>query len=315
MPQSQTWDCTIRTCKVSQFNHPCHPQGLAHKHYTTDRYIWVPTPGYKKHDRASTRRLFQSLPAEDCISVHLFYWYGWSLSSVEQQYSCSTGEKDNGLCSAHWLRRCKPCLREDAGWHFAQVPRNVPSRGCSYRTDIRTVAWKPVEHIAFLIKPCQTLKVLPDFEGVSTAGIDTQQELSWCSINTSLPLLAKFCFPKRHHTQSHREYVPPAVAWDDSHVSRRAWRPAQEHRPVLENGSVRVRQFPGSADVDNPAAKMIDCLEENFVRMSCSGLILDTTKIAEHSATLRDLRLVSCELVRKYVRAWKEMGFLRIWVL
>jgi hypothetical protein len=74
----------------------------------------------------------------------------------------------------------------------------------------------------------------------------------------------------------------------------------------------RVRQFPGSADLDNPAAKLIDFLEENFVRMSCGGLILDTAKSAEHSATLRNLRPVSCELVRKYVRAWKEMGFLRI---
>jgi thioester reductase-like protein len=29
--------------------------------------------------------------------------------------------------------------------------------------------WNPVEHLAFLIKSCQTLKVLPDFEGVCSS--------------------------------------------------------------------------------------------------------------------------------------------------
>jgi nucleoside-diphosphate-sugar epimerase len=72
----------------------------------------------------------------------------------------------------------------------------------------------------------------------------------------------------------------------------------------------RVRQFPGSADFHNPAAKLIDFLDTQFVRMSCGGLILDTAKSTEHSETLRNQRPVSCELVRKYIRAWKDIRFL-----
>jgi hypothetical protein len=73
----------------------------------------------------------------------------------------------------------------------------------------------------------------------------------------------------------------------------------------------RVRRFPGSVEADNPAARLVDFLDTHFVRMSCGGLVLDTAKSREHSGTLRREEAVSTELVRKYVRAWKDMGFLR----
>jgi hypothetical protein len=73
----------------------------------------------------------------------------------------------------------------------------------------------------------------------------------------------------------------------------------------------RVRQFPpSSADIDNPAARLVEFLEAHFVRMSCGDLILDTAHSREHSETLRNSRPVSKELVAKYVQAWKDMGFL-----
>jgi len=72
----------------------------------------------------------------------------------------------------------------------------------------------------------------------------------------------------------------------------------------------RVRRFPGSVELDNPASRLVEFLDQHFVRISCGGLILDTTKSTEHSATLRDEGIVSNELVRKYVNSWKEIGFL-----
>jgi len=73
----------------------------------------------------------------------------------------------------------------------------------------------------------------------------------------------------------------------------------------------RVRRFPGSMEADNPAGRLVEFLDRHFVRMSCGGLVLDTAKSREHSATLRREEAVSAELVRKYIRAWKEAGFLR----
>jgi hypothetical protein len=72
----------------------------------------------------------------------------------------------------------------------------------------------------------------------------------------------------------------------------------------------RVRQFPGSVDLDNPAGRLVDFLEKNFVRMSCGDLVLDTAKSTEHSETLRNLGPVDGDLVRKYVHSWKTTGFL-----
>lgn len=72
----------------------------------------------------------------------------------------------------------------------------------------------------------------------------------------------------------------------------------------------RVRNFP-SSETENPASKLVDFLDEHFIRMSCGGLILDTTKSREHSQTLANEGPVSADIVRKYVHTWKEMGFLK----
>ena len=71
-----------------------------------------------------------------------------------------------------------------------------------------------------------------------------------------------------------------------------------------------VRQFPGSTEKDNPAAMLIDFLDTHFVRMSCGELILDTKNSREHSTTLAGEGPVGADLVRKYIRAWKDRGFL-----
>lgn len=71
----------------------------------------------------------------------------------------------------------------------------------------------------------------------------------------------------------------------------------------------RVRTFPGS-ELDNPAFRLIEFLEENFTRMSCGGLLLDTTKAREHSKTLANVGPVADHLARKYIEAWKATGFL-----
>lgn len=74
----------------------------------------------------------------------------------------------------------------------------------------------------------------------------------------------------------------------------------------------RVRDFPPSmAASENPAAMLADFLEAHFVRMSCGGLVLDTARAVEDSETMKGLGPVSEELVRGYVKRWKDMGFLR----
>nr|AGN71604.1 conidial yellow pigment biosynthesis polyketide synthase [Monascus pilosus] len=161
--------------------------------------------------------------------------------------------------------------------------------------------WNPMEHLSFLMKSSQTLKALPDFEG----------ELSWTPVNDVAGTLADLLLA---------DNTPYPIYHIDNPV-RQPWR---EMIPILADGLdipkgnvipfpewvQRVRRFPGSVELDNPAAKLIDFLDDNFLRMSCGGLLLDTSKSREHSPTLADVVPVSAEAVHKYIQAWKEMGFL-----
>lgn len=60
----------------------------------------------------------------------------------------------------------------------------------------------------------------------------------------------------------------------------------------------------------NPASMLVDFLQDNFQRMSCGGLLLETKNALEHSETLRNVRPVSEEVTRRFVQAWKDMRFL-----
>jgi len=163
--------------------------------------------------------------------------------------------------------------------------------------------WNPLEHLSFLIKSSQTLRALPDFDGV----------LSWTPVNDVASTLGELLLgPQKPHPIYHID-----------NPVRQPWR---EMTPVLaealdlpiKTGIIpfrdwvrRVRNFPGSVENDNPAFKLIDFLDDNFVRMSCGGLLLGTEKTREHSKTLAELGPVGDEVARGYVRYWKEVGFLR----
>ncbi|WYZ46688.1 hypothetical protein EsH8_IX_000913 [Colletotrichum jinshuiense] len=63
-------------------------------------------------------------------------------------------------------------------------------------------------------------------------------------------------------------------------------------------------------ETENPASWIVDFLDHNFERISCSDLIQDITKAQEHSKIMAGVGPVSSEVARGYVRAWKQMGFL-----
>ncbi|KAL9639049.1 MAG: hypothetical protein Q9164_001184 [Protoblastenia rupestris] len=161
--------------------------------------------------------------------------------------------------------------------------------------------WNPAEHLSFLVKSSQTLKALPDFDGL----------LSWTPVNDVAATLGDLLiadnspYPIYHIDnpvrQPWRDMIP-ALA-DALDIPRRSVIPFDEWVK-------RVRNFPGSVELDNPAAKLIEFLDGNFIRMSCGGLLLDTARSREHSKTLANVGPVSEDVARRYIQAWKEMGFL-----
>jgi hypothetical protein len=71
-----------------------------------------------------------------------------------------------------------------------------------------------------------------------------------------------------------------------------------------------VRRSPLPAETDNPAARLINFLDDNFERMSSGGLILDTAKAKEHSNTMAKMGPVEANGARRYVASWKKMGYM-----
>ncbi|AEO67399.1 polyketide synthase [Thermothielavioides terrestris NRRL 8126] len=163
--------------------------------------------------------------------------------------------------------------------------------------------WNPVEHFAFVVKSAQTLRALPGLTGT----------LSWCPVTDVATVLGELMlsgddrevFPIYHIENPSRQ------PWEDMiRVLADALNVPRENIVSFDEWLRRVRRFPGSIETDNPAGRLVDFLEHHFVRMSCGNLVLDTAHSTAHSATLRQRGPVSPDLVRKYVRAWKEMGFL-----
>lgn len=161
--------------------------------------------------------------------------------------------------------------------------------------------WNHMEHFAFMIKSAQTLRALPDFDGV----------LSWTPVNDVAAALGELLVSD---TQPYPIY----------HIDNPVRQPWREMIPVLAEALDiprdrvvpfsewirRVKAFPGAVEWDNPAAKLVEFLEQEFERMSCGGVLLDTAKSREHSATMRGVEPVSAEVARRYVDAWRDSGFL-----
>ncbi|KAI1170697.1 putative polyketide synthase [Nemania sp. FL0916] len=177
--------------------------------------------------------------------------------------------------------------------------------------------WNPMEHLSFLCKSSQTLGALPDLSG----------PLSWTPVDTVAGTLAdllflsnitdKFPYPIYHIENPIRQPWATTLAAlaDAMDVPKASVVPLEEWiRRVKDHSSSSSSSgfvAKGAHEGDNPAILLVDFLEDNFVRMSCGGLLLDTAKAREHSPTLAACGPVGEELVRLYVRSWRDMGFLR----
>ena len=161
--------------------------------------------------------------------------------------------------------------------------------------------WNPAEHLSFLIKSSQTLKALPDFDGL----------LSWTPVNDVAATLADLLLADDLPYPIYHIDNPVRQPWRDmTAILADALDIPHENLIPFDEWVKRVRNFPGSVELDNPAAKLIEFLDGNFARMSCGGLLLDTANSRERSKTMANVGPVSEEVTKRYVAAWKDMGFL-----
>lgn len=166
----------------------------------------------------------------------------------------------------------------------------------------KTGYWNTQEHLSFLVKSSQTLRALPNFDN----------QLSWTPVDLVAATLSDLLFRSSGH--------PDPIYHIDNPV-RQPWRSMipvwaaaldipQSNIISFDEWVRRVRHFPGSVEKDNPAYKLVEFLDSNFLRMSCGGLLLDTTRAKAHSSTLAAAGPVSDEVALGYIQYWKKVGFL-----
>ncbi|KAI1354706.1 putative polyketide synthase [Xylaria sp. FL0043] len=166
--------------------------------------------------------------------------------------------------------------------------------------------WNPMEHLSFLVKSSQTLGALPDLHG----------PLSWTPVDTVAATLVDLLSEEHPYPVYHIDN-PIRQPWEEtlSTLATAMDIPGENVIPLDEwiqrvkehTRDIGAREHEG----DNPAILLVDFLEDNFVRMSCGGLLLDTAKTREHSTSLAGCGPIGEDLVRLYVRSWRETGFLR----
>lgn len=161
--------------------------------------------------------------------------------------------------------------------------------------------WNPAEHLSFLIKSSQTLRALPDFKGL----------LSWTPVNDVAATLGDLLLADNAPHPIYHIDNPVRQPWGEMILVLADALGIPQNKVIpFDEWVKRVRNFPGSVELDNPAAKLIEFLDGNFTRMACGGLLLDTTNSREHSKTLASVGPVSKDTARNYIEAWKKMGFL-----
>ncbi|KAL8921015.1 MAG: hypothetical protein Q9208_005906 [Pyrenodesmia sp. 3 TL-2023] len=156
--------------------------------------------------------------------------------------------------------------------------------------------WNPMEHFGFLIKSSQTLNALPDVGGT----------VYWTPVNDIAGALSDLVLSDRTPYPIYHIENPVGQPWREMNGILADALKISELIP-FEEWVGRVR---AAGERNNPAATLLDFLDDNYLRMSCGGLVLDTKKALEHSKTLSAVGPVSEEVVRKYIHVWKEIGFL-----
>ncbi|KAI0469737.1 hypothetical protein GGR56DRAFT_686858 [Xylariaceae sp. FL0804] len=201
---------------------------------------------------------------------------------VEEECVPVSAALPTGYCEAKWI--CEQMLNETMH-KYPALFRPMVVRPGQITGSTKSGVWNPVEHFAFIVKSAQAIRAWPDLDGA----------MQWVPVNDAAATMAELLHPWRK--------MSPVLA-DALDIPSDRIVPYQEWLQ-------RIKRSPLS-ETDVPAARLplMDFLSHDFQRMSCGGLVLDTTKAQRHSKTMARLGPVSPDVAVKYVETWKQMGFL-----
>jgi thioester reductase-like protein/acyl carrier protein len=157
--------------------------------------------------------------------------------------------------------------------------------------------WNPMEHFGFVVKSSQTLGALPDVSG----------KAYWTPVNDVAAALSDIVLSEKTPYPIYHVENPVGQQWSELNIVLANALEISDLIP-FEEWVERVKNAPQH---NNPASTLLEFLDSNYMRMSCGGLVLDVTRALEHSKSLKAVKEVSEDVVRKYVHVWREIGFLK----
>ncbi|KAF3480536.1 polyketide synthase [Arthroderma uncinatum] len=207
-----------------------------------------------------------------------------------------------GYGEAKWV--CERMLEETVHKH-PTLFRAMAVRPAQIAGSSTSGVWNSVEQIPFIVKSAQSLGAWPNFLGA----------VRWIPVDAVAAVLVDLLYIGEDKT------APDP--WPIYHIDDPVGRPWKEISSILADAlDIPSSQFmpfkewlstvasSSKSETENPAKRLVDFLGQNFEQLSCGGLVLDTTKAQKHSATMRALAPVSVEVASRYIKAWKETGFL-----
>ncbi|CAM1507798.1 Fc.00g046460.m01.CDS01 [Cosmosporella sp. VM-42] len=199
-----------------------------------------------------------------------------------------------GYCQGKWI--CERMLDETLH-KYKSLFRPMVIRPGQIAGSTTSGFWNPVEHFAFLIKSAQSLGAFPDFDGI----------MQWIPVDAAANIMADLLYIG---DEANAPEASPVY-----HIDNPVGQPWKEMSPVLAGAlgipSDRIVPFHDwlrrvchspLEETENPASRpeLFDFLDGNYERMSCGGLILDTSKAKAHSKTMAAQGAVSPEIARSY---------------
>ncbi|KAJ5864578.1 Polyketide synthase [Penicillium soppii] len=214
----------------------------------------------------------------------------------EERVETAEAVLPNGYGDAKWT--CERMLDETLH-RYPQIFRAMTVRPGQIAGSRTSGYWNHMEHFTFIVQSSQTLGAFPGFDGI----------MSWTPVNDVAASLGDLLL--HDITASYPIY----------HIDNPVRQPWSEIIPVLadaigaevtsfQDWLERVRSSSSVAS-ENPAVKLIDFFDQDYARMSCGGLLLDTSRACQHSESLRTVGPVSSDLARKYIASWKLAGVLK----
>lgn len=176
--------------------------------------------------------------------------------------------------------------------------------------------WNPKEHFPALVKMSHEVGVFPRLRGVSffsvlvlflddSANNVPPQTLSWLPVNVAAAAMADLLLSPSPTNLTYHVENPIRQDWTAvmTTIAKELGHPSSCFVEFEE--WMRLVGQKTSADCDSGTRTLMEFLAKDFQHMSSGGIVLDTSKTRQVSATLRNADSVSVGIIAKYVESWK----------